>query len=315
MRHITATFIALGMLIGGAAGVAHGQAWTQSEGHTYLKVAYGAATASEQYAFDGQLKLYADDVYAPAFFDRSVYLYGEVGLTDRLTLVAAMPYKRVIVRDLGFRYETAALGDLELGARWSLLPWLAWLPESAAAAVNVRATLPTFYTRNLLPAPGRGQVDLAATVDYGQGFGLGFLGAAYAQVGAGYRMHTPWYGLSNAAACQPGQDRGCTVDQQSDPGDEIVARAELGARPWSPLLLQGLSEAVVSLRAPSVGFSASEPAPTSQRYLKVGVGVEVTPLPHIALSAQAFATPWGRNTVRSVDLFVGLSTDFSLWER
>ena len=66
-------------------GSARAQAWTQAPGHVYLKLAYGSATAGEQYSFDGRAKLYADDVYAPAFFDRSVYLYTEAGLLPHLS--------------------------------------------------------------------------------------------------------------------------------------------------------------------------------------------------------------------------------------
>ncbi|MCB9536821.1 MAG: hypothetical protein H6704_11265 [Myxococcales bacterium] len=291
------------------ASRANAQAWTQAPGHTYLKLSYGSATAGEQYGFDGQVKLYADDVYEPAFFDRSVYLYGETGLTESLTVAFVLPYKRVIVRDATYRYDTAALGDLELAARYALTPYLSFLPSSGVAAVNLKVGLPLGYDRNLLPAPGAGQVNLTASLDYGHAFG----GWGYGQLGLGYRVRTPWYGLSSAVPCVAGVDRGCTADEQPDLGDEAVLRAEVGVRPWGPLLLQGLSEAVLSLEAPSVGFAVGETMPTRQRYVKVGAGVLVEPVAHLGLSAQAFVTPWGRNTVRSVDLFFGLNTDFDLW--
>ena len=288
-------------------GSARAQAWTQAPGHVYLKLAYGSATAGEQYSFDGRAKLYADDVYAPAFFDRSVYLYTEAGLLPHLTASLALPYKRVIVRDSAFRYAVASLGDLEVGLRQSLVP-LGFVPASGALALNLKASLPTGYARNTVPAPGAGQVDVAASLDYGQGFG----GWGYGQVGLGYRVRTPWYGLSTAVPCQPGQDRGCTADEQPDHGDEVVARAELGWRPWRPLLLQATTSAVVSVDAPAVGFAVGQTTPTRQRYLKAGAGVLVEPVAHLGLSAQVQITPWGRNTVKSVDYFFGMSTDFDL---
>lgn len=287
------------------------QAWTQPPGHVYLKLAYGAATAGEQYGFDGRVKLYADDVYDSAFFDRSFYLYSEIGVVDHFTVVAALPYKRVVVRDSAFRYESASIGDLELAGRLSLKPWLGFLPEAGAAALNLKVSLPTGYDRNLIPAAGAGQVNVTASLDYGQGF----LGAFYAQGGVGYRLRTSWYALSQAVPCQPGQDRDCVVDEQPDYADEVLLHAEAGYRPWQPLLLQVLGEMVLSAQAPEVGFAVGETTPTRQRYLKTGAGLIVEPLPHLGFSAHAFVTPWGQNTVRSVDLFFGISTDFNLWEQ
>lgn len=284
------------------------QAWTQPAGGAYVKLAYGASTAAEQYGFDGQRKLYADDVYEPAFWDRSVYLYSELGLTSDLTLVVGVPYKRLVVRDDSFRYDNGGLGDLDLGARWAVAPLRAFLPGGSALAVNARLGLPTGYVRNQTPALGAGNVDATLTLDYGHGWSW-----AYAQVGAGYRVRTPFYGLSTATACQPGQSVGCVVDAQPDLGDEWIARAELGARPFGPVLLQALASAVFSREAPVVGFSVGEPSPTRQRYAKVGAGVYVDVWDHLGLSAQGFVTPWGQNTVNSIDLFVGVSTDFPVW--
>ncbi|MCB9523179.1 MAG: hypothetical protein H6702_07325 [Myxococcales bacterium] len=283
---------------------AHGQAWTQSPGHAYLKLAYGSATASEQYAFDGRTKLYADDVLAPSFFDRSVYLYGEVGVLDGLTASFSLPYKRLTVNDTTFRYDAAAVGDLALGLR-ARLP----APLGLAAAVNLTVGLPTGYVRNTVPSPGNGQVDASATLDVGRGLSSW----AYVQGGAGYRLRSGWYGLSSATPCQAGRDRGCTADTQPDLGDELVGRLEVGVRPFGPVLLQLMGSAVISVDKPAVGFSAEQPFPMQQRFVKVGAGLAVDLHEHLGLSAQGFVTPWGQNTVRSVDVFVGVHTAFDLW--
>lgn len=285
---------------------ANAQAWTQPEGRTYLKLAYGAATAGEQYGFDGQRKLYADDVYAPAFFDRSLYLYGEIGLTRDLTFIGAVPYKRMVIRDATFKYGGGALGDVDAGLRYNLSRVVGFLPGNFA--VNTKLTLPTGYTRNTLPAAGLGQVNAAATLDWGYGFGK-----VYMQIGAGYRMRTSYYGLSTAVPCQGGQNRGCVADEQPDLGDEYTGAAEIGYSPWRWLLVQALGSAVISVTPPAVGFTAEQTLPTQQRYLKLGAGLRVAPIDAIGLSGQVFATPWGRNTIRSVDVFLGLDTTFNAW--
>ncbi|MGK0358932.1 MAG: hypothetical protein ACI9U2_001226 [Bradymonadia bacterium] len=302
---ITRALLALGAICA-LHQTAVAQAWTQPAGRTYLKLSYGSATAGEQYGFDGQRKLYADDVYAPAFFDRSVYLYGEVGLTPNITFVGALPYKRLTVRDTTFKYAAGGVGDVDAGLRFNLNSLLGWLPGTVA--INTRLTLPTGYVRNSTPAPGMGQVNAAVTLDWGHGFGK-----VYAQVGAGYRLRTGWYGLSSAVPCQAGQDRGCVADEQATLGDEYLGSAEVGYSPWRWLLVQALGSAVVSVTAPSVGFTAQETQPTQQRYLKLGAGLRVAPVEAIGISAQVFATPWGRNTIRSVDVFLGLDTTFHAW--
>ncbi len=136
-----------------------GQAWTKEKGKTYVKLSYGSSTASEQYSFDGQTKEYADNVSENAFFDRSLYLYGEMGLTPKLTLVAGIPFKRVIVRDATFRYRTFALGNAVIGARYNLKSLLGVDAGSEAIAANFSLSLPTGYSRNLTPSVGSGQID------------------------------------------------------------------------------------------------------------------------------------------------------------
>jgi hypothetical protein len=290
-----------------APSPARAQAWAQPTGRVYAKLAYGAATASNQYAFDGRVKPYADDVEGDSFFDRSLYLYSELGLTEDLTLVASLPYKRLTVVDTVYKYESGAVGDLGLGVRYGLGRWLrSVLPDGHTSAVNLRLDLPLGYTRNLIPSPGRGNLNLTATLDYGLGF---WGGKAYAQAAFGTRIMTGFYGLSFAADCPLGT-LGCFADEPADPGDQLLFRGELGVMPWSWLLIQALGEVALSIKAPEVGFSVAEPNPTRQSYAKLGAGLSVQPLAHLGGSLQAFVTPWGLNAPRSLDLFLGLWTQF-----
>lgn len=289
---------------------ADAQAWTQQPGHAYLKLSYGASTARDQYAFDGRRKPYADDVAGNAFFDRSLYAYGEFGLVETLTLSVAGAYKRTIVTDGSFRYESGALGDTELGARWSPQLIKAWLPSGGAMALNLKVGLPTGYTRNIFPAPGEGPANGSLSLDYGQSLG----GWGYTQWGVGYRVRTGWYGLTQATACDPASDRLCVADETPDLGDEALGRGELGVRPWSWLLLQAQGELVWSLQAPGVGFAVGQTRPVRRRWARTNFGVLVEPVRHLGISATVGGTVWGQNTVRAFDVFLGLSTDFQLWQ-
>ena len=92
------------LIVLGSIGVhpGFGQAWLPPKGHAYVKLSLSDVTASEQYRFDGEVKPYADNVEGDAFFDESLYLYGEFGLTDNLALVALIPYKTIRVLDVAF---------------------------------------------------------------------------------------------------------------------------------------------------------------------------------------------------------------------
>jgi hypothetical protein len=283
---------------------ARAQSWPQEKGKAYLKLSYGTSTASQQYTFDGREKEYADNVTENAFFDRSVYAYGELGLTDNVTLLASLPYKRVIIRDAAFRYRTYAFGSAQVGARVGLKPVLGMdeAPLDALAA-NVILTLPTGYTRNLTPSVGSGQADAELFVSYGRSF---YPIDAYAQAGIGYRYRSSIYGLSTAVPCQEGVDKDCVADRQPVYGDEMFFGVEGGytfaKRVFANLMLRGS----YSVKEPTEGFSVANPIPTRQRYLKVGGSLAVFITEGISVNGQVFFTPYGLNTVKSTDLFIGV---------
>lgn len=280
------------------------QAWPQSAGGVYAKLSYGQADAQTQFDFEGEERPYADGVTDGAFEDRSAYLYAEYGLTDRLTLVGLLPFKTLTTRDLDFRYEAQALGSPQLGARYALtdLLDLAGTPHTLSASAAV--AFPLGYARNRTPAVGTGQVDVQAGLHYGVSL---YPLPLYVQAGGGYRHRSGLYGLSTTVDCEPGTSIGCTLDEMPDYDDELFYTAELGASDGRWVLAQALVQGVASTREPQPErITADGAIPTRQRWLKVGGGLTVYPLPGVGLSVQAFATPSGANTIRSTDLFVGL---------
>ena len=290
---------------------AQAQAWTQPAGTLYAQLTAGSATASEQYAFDGETTLYVAGLDDDTFRDRSLYAYAELGLTDRLTLVATLPYKQVTVEDGAFRYRTRALGGAALGVRVALLPFLGRAEGPNALAANVQVVVPTGYTRNYAPSVGAGQVDVQVGLGAGRSF---YPLPLYAQASGSYRLRSGSYAFSQTVACQEGRDLDCVRATEPDFGNELVYSAEVGATlldDW--VLAQGLLNGVWSVAEPQVGFTALNPQPTRQRYLKAGAGLTVYPLRQVegfeqfGVSFQAYVTPAGRNTIRSRDLFVGLS--------
>lgn len=281
------------------------QAWPQPKGHAYVKLSHGRAAASEQYRFDGEAKPYADNVDGNAFFDRSFYLYAEYGLTDRLTLVAVLPYKRLRVRDAAFDYESEGLGSVQIGLRTGLKEALGLSADRHAVAANLFVSLPTGYTRNFTPSVGSGQVDVQGMLSYGASF-WPFPG--YAQVGLGYRHRSTLYLFSDAVDCQQGRDLNCFQDTEPKFDDELLFTAEAGVSAGRWALVQALAQGVWSNKEPTAEttFSPRNPIPTRQRYIKTGGGLTLYPLPALGIGVQVFFTPVGRNTVRSTDVFWGV---------
>ena len=292
--------------------LSYAQAWTLPKGASYTKFFYGEVTAAQQYTFDGRATDFIDGLAGDTYRDRSLYMYSEIGLSDRFSLVLSLPYKRSFVRDHAFRFRVFGLGTASVGGRFSLQQLFSMNPSRNALAANVMVHVPTGYTRNYAPSTGAGQVDVQASIFYGRSF---HPFPAYAQVGAGYRHKSSLYLLSKAAPCRGGSDIHCIVDARPDYGDELLFHAEAGiSPPGGMLLLQAIVTSAWSLEKPVVGFSALNPIPTHQRVAKVGAGITVYPFhvlksplfASIGVSAQYFETPFGQNTINSRDLFVGV---------
>lgn len=279
---------------------ARGQAWPQRRGSAYLKLSRSSVTAARQWDFDGTEKPYSSGVDGDAFFDRSVYLYAEYGLTDNLTLVALLPYKHLEVRDARNAFTTEGPGSVRLGVRVGLRSFFGVKATAPAMALNVTLTLPTGYTRNLSPSVGPGQMDVEAVFSYGLS-----LYPAYAQAGLGLRVRTGSYALSRAVDCPP-RETGCVADARPAYADEWLFSGEVGLSLGRWALVQLLGQGIWSNQPPETGFNPLNPLPTRQRILKAGGGLTLYPLPRLGISLQAFATPFGRNTIRSTDWFLGV---------
>ena len=283
------------------------QAWTQEPGTAYVKLSYGASTASDQFSFDGSKKPYADNVSENAFFDRSIFLYSAIGVVEGTTVVVSLPYKRLIIRDAAFRYRTFGIGSAVLGIRHDIGRYLGFLGSANALSLNLNAGFPLGYTRNYTPSTGAGQIDIESSAAFGRSF---YPAPVYAQASVGYRHRTSWYGLSSAVECQEGVDIFCVADRKPNFNDELTYSAEVGASFANRFLAQLLVNGVWSTRAPVTGFTVTNPLPTRQRYVKVGGGLSARTIDKLSVSSQVFLTPSGRNAVQSIDIFLGLDYNF-----
>lgn len=310
--------LCFGLILLGLHTQAHAQAWTQKQGTVYIKTAYGLAVAAEQFNFEGRTAAFYNEKPGYTFADSSFYLYTEAGLLDSLTLSLALPYKRIYNETLDHRKLTVGLGDMDVRFRFSIQEF-AKIPVISALSINVGATIPLNYTRNLLPTLGRGQIGLRATVDYGQSFSTKI--PMYLQIGVGYQNRLPFFALTRTYvdeqgnACPSGGDINCIEDQPDKVQDahEFVFQVEYGLLPTKWLLLQLHVMGTISFADPEATLQTpGEIPPPTQRFIHAGAIIVFYPFyrfrwaEKLGFSFQFTGTVYGQNTIRSLNMFFGL---------
>ena len=288
-----ASLLLLGLLAAGAAPrAARAAAWTAPARSIYAKLSYSASSANDQFGFGGLTRPIVDGLTDYPFADRSLYLYAEYGLRDRLTLIGQAPFKRIFVHDRLFRYETTGLGDVGLGARYRLGtrgPWVL----SAAGLLN----LPTGYSHASRPPLGPGAVEAGAGLELGRSF-YPRPGYATAALGYTWRSSAQVTGVTNA-------DSTATVNY----ADQLRYALETGWTIRQRVTLKALVHGVYALRSGGTAFTITS-IPSSERYFKIGGGAAVRVTPHFDLTADVGTTPFGRNTAKSIDITLGVATSW-----
>ena len=305
--------VCLGLFVWGSSDNVQAQAWTKKQGEVYLKIAYALATASEQFNFEGGKGPFYTEKPGYTFADSSIFFYAEGGITDYLTMIASLPYKRLYNETVDHRKLTVGTGDLWVKLRFSIQEF-AKIPIISALSVNLGASLPMNYTRNRLPTLGRGQVELRATLDYGQSF---YPMPAYFQMGVGYNTRLPFYALTQAAPCKQGGDIDCIVDQPDsvEGAHEFIFYAEFGVTPIGWLLMQFRINGTISFANPTATLvPPGEIPPATQRFIQAGTMLVFFPfyklrspwIKKLGFSAQFTGTLWGQNTINAGYMFFGL---------
>lgn len=292
-------------------------AWTRPKNQLWVLPFYGHIRAGERFDENGNVANFTDVDPAGFYTDESLYANVEFGLTDGLTLHLELPYKFVEVQEspsqpVPSEKFTRAFGNLYAGLRFGVLDLLP-VETRLEWSIEIGAFLPMGYTRNFQPSVGPGNIDFDVKTALGYGFTIADVLPSYTQVGMGFRARSTAFALSRAVPCSTG-DPTCLLDTKPRYGDEFIFLGEYGVTPFKGAVLGFLKVmGTVSLLEPEVAFTATNPIPARQRYLKVGGGGLVYPLrffgvkygENVGLMVQYFSTVWGQNTTKSDDLFVG----------
>lgn len=279
------------------AGVAHAGAWVSPKGAFYAKISYGASSANDQFGFDGVTKPLVEGLSDYPFADRSFYLYSEYGLTDVLTVTAMVPYKRVFVHDKLFKYSTMGVADIGLGARY-----LVYSADGWVGSVSGSLSIPTPYHRDYQPPLGAGQIDVGLAANLGRSL---WPLPAYATATVGLRYRTGIYtsSVSDKAATNP------FFKDHVDYANDLVYMVEGGWTFFNHVLVHLVVSGAMSLRADGNAFTITS-VPSTQQYLKIGPGMTVGFLDRYEVSADVATTVIGKNTSKSIDIFLGAGVKF-----
>lgn len=122
LRTIALVFLGAAL---GAQTTALGQGWVQPQGGTYVKAGVHMMRANAYFERGG------NEIDIPTLSDYVFNLYGEVGITDRITLIAYLPLveritlARQVGKTTGFEFfpgdSATGPADFEVGARYGLV--------------------------------------------------------------------------------------------------------------------------------------------------------------------------------------------------
>ena len=131
-------WIPLAALLTAIPAPLHAGAWTQAPGGLYCKIAGLSFRSPEYLDAAGERQVRAAKPSVEELSDRNISAYLEYGLLERLTLVATLPYKRLVYKKTEVKVFKSdvldttitrvhpdeirtGLADLELRLRWRLL--------------------------------------------------------------------------------------------------------------------------------------------------------------------------------------------------
>jgi hypothetical protein len=252
--------------------------WPQEKGRGFYKLETSLIVADEYYLSNG------DRQRIPTTKEWTIALYGEYGLTDRLTAVLYWPMKSVAVnrqvgRLSGFEYapggSTVGPGDAQVGFRFNLLKH-----RASVWSLAINAGVPTGYhdNKNGLQT-GDGEWNAAVALEYGLSF---YPWPVYVSAQAGINLRNNGYRDEWQYAVETGVD--------------------LGRRFATILRMQG----VRPLRAVRSNAAVGSLYSNGQQYLAHGLELDYKLSDRLGLAAQFRSAVGARNILAAPMWSLGL---------
>jgi hypothetical protein len=284
---------------------ARGGAWTLPAGRLWCKLTAMRQSTDEEYVAVGGSGRMPDPGIAYEAGDRAryrldgrydsyaVFLDLAYGLTDRIDVGLQVPFFRQQYRDsallAGFGEPRTATGFSDIRA--VLKARLLEAPLVASIRAGLKAPTGDFRNEDGLVPVGEGQWDLDVVLQIGRSF---WPVRAYAGLAFGRRFR----------ARNDGIDR--------DPGDEWLALAEAGYRPYPALLLTLKVEAIRGEPATSLGIRTVQDV---KRVTYISPGLTLARFGSLAVEGSVRFTVNGRNYPAGHVYLLGIAYQADLYRR
>lgn len=160
MKRFLTNTLCTALLVALSASSVFAGAWTREKGKLYDKLGFNVYYADKNFDPDGGK---SDFPNGGTFRDYNLNNYIEYGLTDNLTLINSLVYKRIDKNETTVDMTTWGVGDIDVAARYKLA-------EGNWGILSVQALLkiPSAYDKNDRLPLGNGQFDYEGKLLYGK---------------------------------------------------------------------------------------------------------------------------------------------------
>ncbi len=245
--------------------------WTKSAGQYYAKVGQSVYQASSHRRGDGVL---VDDI---SYFSTTSFLYAEVGVFDDVHLQTYLPMAYARASDGQASVSDVGFQDALLSAQASPID------VGTPTSIRFEAKLPLYGLPDPPFAPARGDQQVDLTLWLSAGRGLTQL-PLYFYIDAGYRHRTSRTVRENPLP-------------PPDYSDSMVTFATAGYTVAETLDIGLFSSAIIPLSR----------EPFDESYVTVGSSIFFPLNDLVALEADAYMTPYARNSASGWSVAAGVS--------
>jgi hypothetical protein len=183
IKQIAESLFITGILMSFTAGTCFAGAWTLQKGKIYDRLAVNYYFADREFDDEGHRNDLANN---GKFRDYNINNYIEFGLTDKITLINSLYYKKIEKEDDVKETKTYGIGDIDLGVKYKHTEGT-WGIISTQALVKI----PEAYDENDDLPLGNGQYDLELRVLYGRSLYPAIPGYCNVEFGYRWRLDDP----------------------------------------------------------------------------------------------------------------------------
>ena len=126
-------------------------AWTMKKNHIYSRLSFNYYYADKEFKYSHHKRHFKWD---GKYKDKNIGLYVEYGLTDRITLLTSLYYKKIEKKDDYIKMTTSGVGDIDFGVKLNIFKG-----KKGVFSVQTLVKIPEAYDEDDALPLGNGQYD------------------------------------------------------------------------------------------------------------------------------------------------------------